>query len=421
MHPIAEYYQDVSKQLMRISDGMNLPVNLPNLKYEDQMNCIKYPQYMLRSAAGALYVNHMLINTYNKPQFGIDQVKIGDTYYDVVEEIIKRRNFCDLLHFKKLKAKAEYPKLLLVAPMSGHYATLLRNTVKDLLPFYDVYITDWKNARDVPLTLGSFDFNDYIRYMITFMQTLGPDLHVVAVCQATVPVLVALSVLSSQNDPAVPASVVMLGGPIDTSQTPTEVNKFATTRGNSWFTSNALSIVPSHYAGYMRVVYPGFMQLSSFMSMNLDNHVKSLQSAIENYAEGNIQGAFKTIEFYSEYLATMDLTAEFYMQTMDTVFQNKLLVDGRLKWKGRYAQLKDITKTAILAIEGENDDITGIGQTKSVLTLCENLPNTMKKYLLAENVGHYGLFNGSKFRSIISPQIVAFTNEFGTANHGLNS
>lgn len=409
MHPLSQYLHDASKHLVEMSDTMSLPIHIPNFSLEQQKELLKTPQSFIRTLAGTFYVNHMLIDTYQKPQFGIKDIKIDDKYYDVIEEIIKKRNFCDLLRFKKLDFTQKLPKILLVAPLSGHYATLLRNTVKDLLPYYDVYITDWKNARDVPLTLGSFDFNDYVRYMLTFMRKLGPDLHVMAICQSTAPVLVALSVMSTDNEDTLPQSVIMLGGPIDTREAPTQVNNLATTRGNQWFAKNVLSLVPSHYPGYMRLVYPGFMQLSGFMSMNLERHMQSLQGAIKHYAEGNLQGAFKTIEFYSEYLATMDLTAEFYMQTVDTVFQQKLLADGRLKWKGRFAELKDITKTAILAIEGENDDITGVGQTKAVLNLCKNLPNSMKKYILAEGVGHYGLFNGSKFRKIIVPEMREFT------------
>ncbi len=417
MHPVSEYYQDLSKQLIGMADSLNVPVNIPGFSSDQQKELFKKMGCNLRTLAGTLYVSHMLIDTYHKPEFGIKEVKIDNRYYDVIEEIVKRRSFCDLLHFKKLNYKTELPKILLVAPMSGHFATLLRGTVRDLLPHFDVYITDWKNARDVPLTEGSFDFNSYVQYMISFIQKLGPDLHLMAVCQSTVPVLVAISIMSTNADPAIPRSVVMLGGPIDTSQAPTEVNKLATTRGTDWFKKNAISVVPSRYPGHMRTVYPGFMQLSGFMSMNLDRHIKSLQDAIQKYGEGDTKGAFKIIEFYTEYFAVMDLTAAFYLQTMNTVFQQQLITEGRLRFRGKFAELKDISKTAILAIEGENDDITGIGQTKSVLTLCENLPDSMKEYLLAEGVGHYGLFNGSKFRKVILPEIKAFTDLHGGSIH----
>lgn len=416
MHPVSEYYHGLSKHLARASDVMDLPINLPNFSQEQKKKLWKYPRYILRTLAGIAYIKHMMLDTYNKPEFNIDEILVDDNYYDVVENIVKRKNFCNLLHFKKLDFHKELPKILLVAPLSGHYATLLRDTVKDMLPFYDVYITDWKNARDVPLTEGSFDFNSYVQYMIGFLHELGP-VHVMAVCQSTVPVLVAIAVMSTTQDPNLPKSAIMLGGPIDTTQAPTSVNDLATSRGDNWFEQNVISNVPNHYPGYMRLVYPGFLQLSGFMSMNLDKHLKSLQGAIKDFAEDKNADAFKTIKFYSEYLATMDLTAEFYMQTINTVFQQKLLAQGRLKWRGKYAQLKDITKTAILAIEGGKDDITGVGQTKSVLTLCKNLPNDMKKYVLAEEVGHYGLFNGGKFRNTILPEIKTFTDAHNETLH----
>lgn len=418
MEPLSNYWLATAKQLTRISDAMNIPANLPYVSIKKDDDLIKNTRYMLRAMAGTLYVSHMLTDIYHKPEFGIEDVLIGDTYYDVIEEIVDKKSFCDLLRFRKvMKGENKYPKMLLVAPMSGHYATLLRDTVRDMLPFYDIYITDWKNARDVPITEGAFDFDEFAEYMISYMRLLGPDLHVMAVCQSTVPVLVALALMSKVNDPAMPATVSLLGGPIDTEQAPTSVNNLATTRGDDWFKQNVISIVPSHYPGYMRLVYPGFMQLSGFMSMNLERHINSLRDAIQHYAAEDVDDALKIVKFYLEYFATMDLTAEFYMQTIHTVFQEKLLVKGRLKSRGHYAQLHDIKKTAILAIEGGKDDITGVGQTKSVLTLCKNLPDDMKKYVLAEEVGHYGLFNGSKFRNIILPEIREFTKAHSPVKH----
>jgi poly(3-hydroxybutyrate) depolymerase len=223
-----------------------------------------------------------------------------------------------------------------------------------------------------------------------------------------VPVLAALALMSTQNDPKLPANAVLLGGPIDTTQSPTAVNKLAVSRGDDWFEQNVISIVPGRFRGAMRLVYPGFMQLSGFMSMNIQRHIESLQKAIEDYANNKRDAALKTIQFYLEYFSTMDLTAEFYMQTINTVFQEQLLVKGRYKSKGKDIRLQDIKKTAILIVEGEKDDITGLGQTKSVLTLCKNLPDKMKKYILAEGVGHYGLFNGSKFRNTIVPKMNQF-------------
>jgi poly(3-hydroxybutyrate) depolymerase len=244
--------------------------------------------------------------------------------------------------------------------------------------------------------------------MVSYFQLLGPDLNVMAVCQPTVPVLAALALMSTSKDPSLPSNVVLIGGPVDTTQSPTAVNKLAVSRGDGWFEQNVISMVPSRFPGAMRLVYPGFMQLSGFMSLNIQRHIESLTKAIEAYAVNNREAALKTIQFYLEYFATMDLTAEFYMQTMNTVFQQQLLVKGRYKSKGKEIRLQDIKNTSILVIEGERDDITGLGQTKSVVTLCKNLPDDMKKYFLAPGVGHYGLFNGSKFRNTIIPEINNF-------------
>ena len=421
LQPFSDYCLTLAKQFNRVSDSMSLPVKVPYISDEGiQMykDILKQNTYLYRKMAGNLYCYHMFTSIYDKPEFDITEVKIGDSYCDIAEEIVNRKSFCNLLHFKKMQnIGKDLPKMLLVAPMSGHYATLLRNTVRDMLPFYDVYITDWKNARDVPLIEGAFDLDEYAQYMIAFMQQLGPDLHVMAVCQPTIPVLVALSFMSTDNDPHIPRSVIVLGGPIDTSQSPTAVNELATTRGDDWFKQNVISIVPSRYPGAMRLVYPGFMQLSGFMSMNLERHLKSLAKAIEDYSTDKRENAFKTVRFYSEYFATMDITAEFYLQTINSVFQQKLLTKGRYKSRGRDVRLQDIKNTAILAIEGGQDDITGVGQTKSILGFCDNLSDSMKKYVLADDVGHFGLFNGTKFRKIILPEIRAFTDEHNSLDN----
>lgn len=411
MQPLSEYWLSLAKQYHRFSEYIDLPAPFSNHYFpkECQEYYLKNWRYVIRSIAGMYYIAHLGTNLYEKPEWGIEDVQIEDTYYEVVPEVVTKKPFCDLLRFRKvISASRVFPKLLLVAPLSGHYATLLRDTVNALLPRFDVYITDWKNARDVPLTKGSFDFDKYTAYMMSFMRQLGPDLHVMAVCQPAVPVLAALSLMSEDNDPTLPYTAILLGGPIDTEQTPTQVNALASTRGDDWFKQNVISIVPSHYPGYMRLVYPGFMQLSCFLSMNPQRHIESFKNMLHHYASGDMKGAEKIIRFYKEYFSTMDMTAEFYMQTIHLVFQKVLLAKGRLKARGRYAQLKDIRSTAILAIEGEKDDITGIGQTKSVLKLCKNLPDNMKRYFLAEGVGHYGLFNGSQFRKKILPEICSF-------------
>lgn len=418
MKPVSEGYLTMAKQVNRVSDLMSLPGKIPFLPENHSNESLKRTRHHLRTLAGTLYIYHMLTDTYTKKEFGIEEVQIDNEIYDVAEVIVNKKSFCDLLHFKKLGDKnLHQPKLLLIAPMSGHYATLLKQTVVDMLPYYDVYITDWKSARDVPLTEGSFDFDEFAKYLTSFMQELGPNLHVMAVCQSTVPLLVSLAIMSEDNDPNIPLSVILLGGPIDTDQAPTKVNELATSRGDDWFKQNVISIVPSRFPGYMRLVYPGFMQLAGFMNMNLQRHMESMQQAIKDFADDNTDNALKTVGFYAEYFSTMDLTAEFYMQTIDTVFQRKLLTKGKLKSRGRYAHLQNIKNTSILAIEGGHDDITGIGQTKSVLDLCKNLPDSMKKYYLAEEVGHYGLFNGSKFRKIILPEIIKFTKQHKQTKH----
>ncbi|VVC75527.1 hypothetical protein AQUSIP_08170 [Aquicella siphonis] len=424
LQPYSDYCMNMAKRFKRMADSLDLPVNIPYLSDREKemySECQRLAASQYRKMAGYLYVYRMFTNIYDKPGFDINEVKVGDAYVDVTEEIVDRKSFCNLLHFKKLNDDQNImPKMLLVAPMSGHHATLLRDTVASMLPYYDVYITDWKNARDVPLIEGSFDLDEYIQYVISFLRLLGPDLNVMAVCQPTVPVLAALALMSTANDPKVPRTVSLLGGPIDTSQSPTSVNELATSRGDDWFQQNVISIVPGRFPGAMRLVYPGFMQLAGFMSMNLQRHFESLQKAIDDFSENNRESAFKTVKFYLEYFSTMDLTAEFYMQTINTVFQERLLSTGRYKSRGHNVRLQDIRNTAILAIEGGRDDITGMGQTKSVLELCKSLPDSMKKYFLAETVGHYGLFSGSKFRKMIIPEIQAFTEKHGHRLSGKN-
>lgn len=425
LQPYSDYSANLAKRYRRAADNMDLPLNIPFLSLQETniyAEMLKMTATQYRTMAGYLYVYHMLTNIYEKPHFHIHEVKIGDEYYDISEEIVDRRSFCNLIRFKKTNAKVQdMPKMLLVAPMSGHHATLLRDTVAGLLPYYDVYITDWNDARDVPLIEGSFDLDDFIEYMMFYFRMLGPDFHVMAVCQPTVPVLAALALMSTDNEATIPRTAILIGGPIDTTQSPTSVNNLATSRGDDWFQQNIISIVPGRFPGAMRLVYPGFMQLASFMSMNPQKHFESLKKAIDDFAENKKESAFKTINFYIEYFSTMDLTAEFYMQTINTVFQEKLLSTGRYKSRGHNVRLPDIKNTAILAIEGEKDDITGIGQTKAVLGFCKNLPDSMKEYFLAKGVGHYGLFSGSKFRKVIVPEIVAFTKQHPISpdkNHG---
>lgn len=420
IQPFSDYCLRLSKRFKRVADTLSLPLTIPfvpDMQKEILQRLLQSGIKHYRELAGYLYVYHIVTNIYEKPQFDIQDIKLGDEYCDIQETIVDRRSFCNLIQFKKSGIyKKSFPKMLVVAPMSGHHATLLRDTVRALLPCYDVYITDWKNARDVPLTEGAFDLDDFISYVMSYFKLLGPDLNVMAVCQPTVPVLAALALMSSDHDPRLPRTTVLLGGPIDTDESPTVVNQLAATHTEDWYRQNVISMVPARFPGAMRLVYPGFMQLSGFLSMNMQRHLESLKQAIDNYAENQKEKAFKIIRFYLEYFSTMDLTAEFYMQTIHTVFQEQLLIKGRYKSQGKEIRLQDIKETALLVIEGERDDITGLGQTKSVIKLCKNLPEAMKKYYLAPGVGHYGLFNGSKFRNLIVPEINRFIKSQSPAN-----
>ncbi len=413
LQPYSDLCLHLARGINRLSENFDLPINLPYMPDQEKEELKANLDQIgsgYRRMAGYYYMAYMLTNIYEKPAFNIPDIKVNDAFYEISEQVVDYKSFCNLIHFSKLEGQAlNQPKLLLVAPIAGHHATLLRDTVTSLLPYFDVYITDWKNARDVPLTEGSFDLDDNIEYVMSYFKLLGPDVHVMAVCQPTVPVLTALALMSSNNDPKLPRTAILLGGPIDTSKSPTTVNEFATSRGDDWFTFNVICNVPMRFPGAMRLVYPGFMQLSGFLSMNLQRHMESLNNAVEDFANKNTPGAFKTVNFYLEYLSPMDLTAEFYMQTINTVFQEKLLTSGHYKARGHNVRVQDIKNTAMLAIEGGRDNITGAGQTESVLELCKNLPDSMKKYLLVEEVGHYGLFSGSKFRSLIVPEILEFT------------
>ena len=342
-----------------------------------------------------------------KPEFKIKETIIGKTNVKVQEKVVLNKTFCNLVNFQKSSSK-KLPKILIVAPMSGHYATLCRKTVEGLLPHFDVYITCWKNARDIPLTEGSFDMDDFINYCIEFFTELKSDLHVMAVCQPSAPVAAAVALMSSENHKSTPKSMILIGGPIDTRKNPTEVNAYAAKKPMSWFEKNVITTVPVNYKGYMRKVYPGFVQLSGFVSMNLPRHFGEHLKLYNNIVDSNEQDIDLHTKFYDEYFAVMDLPAEFYLQTIDAVFKSHQLPNGTMVSRGRKVMLSDVKKTSILVLEGELDDITGVGQTKVNLDLCNNLPKSMKKYSLQKDVGHFGLFSGSKFLKNILPEIIDF-------------
>jgi poly(3-hydroxybutyrate) depolymerase len=339
-----------------------------------------------------------------KPAFGFHETVVDGQAVPISEEIVLRKPFGQLKHFRKPGVTGQ-PRLLIVAPMSGHYATLLRGTVERLLHSQDVYITDWRDARSVPLSEGRFDLDDYIDYVIEFLRHIGPGTHLLAVCQPTVPALAATALMNATNDPCAPVTLTMMGGPVDTRESPTVVNELATQRPLSWFEHNVVATVPQGYPGAGRRVYPGFMQLAGFMSMNLGNHLMSHWEMFKHLVAGDDESADATKAFYDEYRAVCDMSAEFYLQTIDAVFQNHKLPKGELMHRDTLVDTKAITRTALLAIEGERDDISGLGQTKSALTISSNLPEEMKKYLIAEHVGHYGIFNGRRWREDIAPVV----------------
>src|SRR4051812_42677610 len=339
-----------------------------------------------------------------KPQFGIDSVVVEGATVPVHEEVVLRKPFGQLKHFRKEGAPAG-PKLLMVAPMSGHYATLLRGTVERMVPGHDVYITDWRDAKLVPLDQGRFDLDDYVDYLIEFLEHIGPGAHMLAVCQPSVPAFAAAALMSADNHPCRPRTLTLMGGPIDTRMAPTEVNTVATERPFSWFENNVIATVPYLYPGAGRAVYPGFLQLAGFMAMNLGDHLTSHWEMFKHLVQGDGESADASKDFYDEYRSVCDMTSEFYLQTIDVVFQRHLLPKGEMTHRGRRVDPAAIRDVALLAIEGERDDISGIGQTKAALDISTKLPRDMKHYHLAKGVGHYGIFNGSKWRDRIAPVV----------------
>jgi poly(3-hydroxybutyrate) depolymerase len=360
-------------------------------------------------AAGAELFERMT-RRYGKPAFGFQRTTVDGVSLAVREEVVWERPFCRLLHFVRegVKLRMPQPRLLIVAPMSGHYATLLRGTVEAFLPTHEVYITDWTNARMVSLAAGGFDLDDYIDYLREMLAVLGPGAHTIGVCQPAVPLIAAVALMEAENHSDIPASMTLMGGPIDTRRSPTAVNLLAERRGVEWFRDNCLNVVPFPHPGFGRVVYPGFLQLSGFMAMNLDRHVGAHVDMFNNLVSGDGDSAEKHREFYDEYMAVMDLTAEYYMQTIETVFVEHSLPKGEMKHRGTAIDLKAIHRCALMTVEGENDDISGVGQTYAAQELCPNIPDDLKVHYLQKDVGHYGVFNGSRFRALIAPRIVDF-------------
>lgn len=361
-----------------------------------------------KSVAAACEVFEGVTRRYGKPEFGIETTEINGVTVAIEEEIVGHRPFGDLLHFGRDQSATgplSDPKVLIIAPMSGHYATLLRGTVRAMLPEHDVYITDWRDARNVPLVYGGFGFEDFVDYIVDFLHLLGPDTHVIGVCQPSVPALVAASVMARSEDPCQPLSLTLMGGPIDTRRNPTEVNELARSQSLDWFERNVVSRVPFPHAGAMRKVYPGFIQLSGFMTMNLDRHMDAHWGLYQHLIEGDCDSVDQHRKFYEEYLAVMDLAGEFYLETVETVFQKHELPDQKLYHRGELVDCRLIKDMALMTVEGEKDDICGIGQTAAAHDLCSGIPAKSHIHYEQPGVGHYGVFNGTRWRTEIQPRI----------------
>ena len=340
--------------------------------------------------------------THTRPAFAINSVTVGNREVEVREEAAAKTPFGTLLHFKKDIATAQ-PRVLLVAPLSGHFSTLLRATVRTMLPDHDVFITDWHNARDVPLTAGRFGVDEYTDHLIKFLEVMGPGSHILAVCQPCVSVLAAVAVMAQHNNPAQPRSMTLMAGPIDTRINPTKVNELAKKRSIDWFERTLTASVPMRYPGAFRRVYPGFVQLVAFMSMNVERHVKAHRELYENLANGELEKAAATKAFYDEYFAVLDLTAEFYLETVRLIFQDHALPLGKLEWHGERVDPSAIRKTMLLTVEGERDDICAVGQTVAAHDMCSKLRPYLKRHHMQAGVGHYGVFSGKRWENQIYP------------------
>ena len=342
--------------------------------------------------------------THSRPSFGIGHVTVGNRDVEVREEAAHVTPFGTLLHFRK-DMEAEQPRVMVVAPLSGHFATLLRGTVKTMLPEHDVYITDWHNMRDVERRHGRFGFDEYVEHIVQFLEAIGEGAHVVAVCQPCVAVLVAAAVMAQNGNPAQPRSMTLMAGPIDTRVNPTKVNELANSKPIDWFEQNLIARVPFRHGGAFRKVYPGFVQLAAFMSMNIERHVNAHRELYENLRQGEWEKAKLTKDFYDEYFAVLDLSAEFYLETVQRIFQEHQLATGTLKWRGETVEPRAIRRTALLTVEGEKDDICAVGQTSAAHDLCSKLRPYRKRHHMQPGVGHYGVFSGKRWEGQIYPLV----------------
>ncbi|MEQ8401087.1 MAG: polyhydroxyalkanoate depolymerase [Roseitalea porphyridii] len=379
------------------------------LFYQNPLNPVSHTRFG-RTVAAWAEVFERTTRRYGKPAFDLHETTIDAKPVPVVENVVWSKPFCNLIHFQRdlARPRPSDPRVLLVAPMSGHYATLLRGTVERFLPEAEVYITDWVDARNVPVSEGHFDLDDYIDYLIEMLNFLGPDVHIVGVCQPSVPVLAAVSVMEQHNSPNAPTTMTLMGGPIDTRINPTAVNELAEEKDLDWFRDNVIMHVPFPNPGFGRPVYPGFLQLTGFMSMNMDRHMIAQKDFFMHLVRDDGDSAEKHREFYDEYLAVMDLTAEFYLQTVKTVFIEHALPKGTMAHRGEPVDPGAISRVALFTVEGENDDITGRGQTRAAHALCTGIADNMKVHYEQPRVGHYGVFNGSRFRTEVAPRMLNF-------------
>jgi len=365
-------------------------------------------QPLARSVFAAMDMAANTRVTHTRPPYQIETVVSGNMDVAVHEQVIRSTPFANLIRFTKTESALVQPKVLIVAPMSGHFATLLRHTAATMLRDHDVYITDWKNARDTPLSAGRFGFDEYVDHLITFLEEIGPPAHLLAVCQPCVQALAATALMSEDGNPATPRSLTLMGGPVDVDANPTSVNELATSHDFAWFEKNLITTVPWRYPGAGRRVYPGFLQLGAFMAMNMSRHNDQHRALYQHLADGELEQAATIREFYEEYFAVLDMTAEFYLETIDRVFQRALLAKGQLDHRGRRVDCSKIRHTALLTIEGERDDICAVGQTSAAHDLCTGLRPHMKSHYLQAGVGHYGVFSGRKWENQIYPQVRNF-------------
>ena len=380
--------------------------------FTNPVSPLAHTPFAQRIAAGYELI-YRLGKDYEKPAFDIKTVMVAGESVGIIEEVKKQKAFCTLIHFKKDISAKEFaalkqPTVLLVAPLSGHHSTLLRDTVKSLLQEHDVFITDWTDARMVPLSEGAFHLHDYIYYVQDFIRTLGDNVHVISVCQPTVPVLAAISLMASAKDPHMPKSMTMMGGPIDPRKSPTAVNNLATEKPFSWFETKVIFSVPSNYPASGRRVYPGFLQHAGFVAMNPQRHAQSHWDFYMHLREGDNDSAEEHRKFYDEYNAVLDMPAEYYLETIKTVFQDFCLPMGTWEVEGKLVKPADITNVALFTVEGELDDISGSGQTEAAQDMCSGIPAAMKQHFTAPGCGHYGIFAGRRWRETICPKIAEF-------------